>query len=1384
MANENELEDIEIKNELSILSYPQKQKPNYKNFLIVKNNFWHQGVHIDSASPVVAIYDAQIIAYRFIKNYKHRVFDIENTKFPENSLVNYFGRTKYEDFNKLFIKDEYGYYKLKKNASDSDKEKAYKLLNRLYSNSFILLEHKIKNCEDNSIVFYSLYNHLKPFARMTLEQKISLSFYFCKTEFKINKIPYSAYCKFFDINEQKNILLPSELPITNDSNTKKYIQWTVNNQKYEALIDSKYVRSNFKDGHSEIKRPGNDKTNNLTKKTDYKESKNVIILYNTPNKSDRLVKYWLSFSGYDTRPGLFDISISDLTSWLNDQNLEGLGVTYDNKKVYFYPTNKKEIHEAYNKINFEKFYRETTKPIEIFCSLEIGRNLKISLFNGRDYYYLKNKNNSNIYLEYSSNYIPLDKVYQVQNNTSKTVTSEFSLIPCETKVTIEKMYSVEFDGKEYHGRIDNKYIDTSNMKIKKAPNMYESSASNWTWKNDDILVYNSNDINNRIVIDKINQTNLIKLVNTRDLLNYKIKEDNLSQLDKGVNVKYKKYYNSLDKWINNELSGYIYFPWQISRIEKEIIDDKKKFVTDINNWLSTVEEEKTDIISKNFNSFTFILSKNISFSVDDKIHTAIQNDPYKRYDLKKDDIIGYTGYSIADEDDKTKNSNEDATSLHFEIFTSDNDFMSKYLTNKNPEQNKAPCYCKVNSECKVYQGEIFTICDSITSKLILQNQKENSKTSSFFSKPIKSLTENIIQPAIQYLAKNIFNIDINFSKPEEFSKYENICYVEVQKGFLTEGQYFSILKPIAKIIPMNDDEYFRKTEIEWNGDYYAAKDNFNGKEVQLYNINNEEIEGRKIKIYSCLRYIESDHKSKDEEDLANNKNIKIIGNGEFDILDENQKLLDGEKSQLRRPAFYLEKITSLDELIYIKTSDLSDIPYRDGKDSHRHYFFYNGQKLDKTKIVSKPTDTCWNTLEDAKVTYKEVTLTKDVTKKYEFCYEFMHEYTDLLNHKNPKQTWCKIKDKNTEYWVNKKDFNFNSKDGDKIGIVYYDKWNNFFNEINLNNYGKFKLDVDKKQQFINELKLNKLGITKIEEIPTNSSKIKNICFKQESEWTNNNDLTNEYIKLSEIQKKEITEYRKDLAILTDEVIAKVPKIKKENYFFNPISFLNHLDKVAGTDEFNPYIINGEFYHCRPRLNQNLGTDPEYYFKTNLGFATAITKPDGYKFLEQLKYTINGKEYFFATLNCPYKYSFAYNEYKNGVKQPHTGIDLPGFSDNFPNAPIISFINGTVWGIKWEKSYGNVLLIKDNHNFLYLLAHLEKINVIEDEKITPGKIVAFAGSTGSGGGNNPNNVHLHLEIFNINNQKKLNILGKENESLWNSSFDRWAARRNPLDNTEI
>lgn len=152
-------------------------------------------------------------------------------------------------------------------------------------------------------------------------------------------------------------------------------------------------------------------------------------------------------------------------------------------------------------------------------------------------------------------------------------------------------------------------------------------------------------------------------------------------------------------------------------------------------------------------------------------------------------------------------------------------------------------------------------------------------------------------------------------------------------------------------------------------------------------------------------------------------------------------------------------------------------------------------------------------------------------------YNPMHEYDSLSEKHKTLKTWCKIKsDTGAEYWVNKDDFDFKSKDGSNIGVVFYDKWDDFFEEIEPEKYGTYRCEKEKQDAFVNDYKLNELGINTVQDIPSNSKEIKKFYYNAESEWSDNQKITDEYVNLSPIQKSETTEYRKDqLSYYMDEI---------------------------------------------------------------------------------------------------------------------------------------------------------------------------------------------------------------------------------------------------------
>lgn len=219
------------------------------------------------------------------------------------------------------------------------------------------------------------------------------------------------------------------------------------------------------------------------------------------------------------------------------------------------------------------------------------------------------------------------------------------------------------------------------------------------------------------------------------------------------------------------------------------------------------------------------------------------------------------------------------------------------------------------------------------------------------------------------------------------------------------------------------------------------------------------------------------------------------------------------------------------------------------------------------------------------------------------------------------------------------------------------------------------------------------------------------------------------------------------------------------FFFCPPLFLEVLNNY-NQSEINPYYIKEkkENHKCKPRVAGG-EKDQEYEFKINIGFATAVpteyienqneddNNSNRYKFLKKLTSNINGKNYSFGTLNCPYDRSYAYGNMTDYSKRPHSGIDLPGILDqkNYL-APIFALINGRIWACTTGNgsiaesnpygSYGRMMIIKGDNDYLYILGHLSSFaNHKVGDYVAPGDIVAIAGNTGYSTA-----AHLHLEMI--------------------------------------
>lgn len=98
---------------------------------------------------------------------------------------------------------------------------------------------------------------------------------------------------------------------------------------------------------------------------------------------------------------------------------------------------------------------------------------------------------------------------------------------------------------------------------------------------------------------------------------------------------------------------------------------------------------------------------------------------------------------------------------------------------------------------------------------------------------------------------------------------------------------------------------------------------------------------------------------------------------------------------------------------------------------------------------------------------------------------------------------------------------------------------------------------------------------------------------------------------------------------------------------------------------------------------------------------------------------------------------------NGVMRPHRAIDIATPTGTVLKSPVF----GKVTRTGYDQRAGNFIEIKDLFNRLHLFAHLDSIQVAENESVYPSKKIGETGATG-----NTTGAHLHYSIENKAGEK--------------------------------
>lgn len=1123
-------------------------------FLIGNNGLWHNGLHTYTNEPIKSVYEGEVVAIRLRQWYEFEEYEkkpiYDDVKFTEELFLNEEIPLEMLE-TKYFTKDSDNNLMLRKNLSEEDKQLAYNILNAAYSNSFVLLKHKVHTLT-NDIVFYSLYNHLTPRLMLDAYQLNSMPWFL--TKIQLNKYQENGLVAFLDCDSRypccpnkttKTKAIDCETAYSNGDVI--FIKWNMNGNTYSCYIESKYLREDLYETKrlSKNNPDGNQflKTNDRNVEIKY----DLIPIFNSDNPANRNVvatidkKSMLSSITF-TNKDISDCLFQGFKEEKNpDYDLYPLRINYNKNEsgyVYF----SREIYSELNQ-NFKNL-------LKIQGSVFEQNTEPWTFFNGG----LTTTNYNTKTLTISSQ----SMLSEFRTTTIKVIdieTKDYKYIPAETKYilgTNDENNKYEFikciiNNENREGFVLKSYLDSKNMKIKRIKTPEDTNDSKYVKENNVTLIhkipiYTTDNRESRKIQGYAEKNTEFTLCNFNDFVNIVKAPTQIKA--KGIRV---KYYSS------GYHTGFIFF---------DIFKNRNYNVTEYKNEIERFLRSKNNNERNTYSFFDGLLSlkteKNTDFFPSEKYCGENENEIIcngEKYPdllenlvsldvptINKGTIIGYAGYKLTDDENQQdlnpyEMKNEDATSVHVEIFTPD----VKFMKFSGKEKTYSAKVIVKKEDCWGHNDNITTVTinkpftdddDSLLNSMVTGTVTNYISTvtksiKGLFS--IKKKTSDKLENLVNTIDDNLTNNSIEIK--DVYFKIDEKDFVE-----LVPGEKFFKIQKYGSIIRLESDQY-----IYYSYDGYDEQTNSHTVlteklNLQVYDINNKIVENKTVNLYPGYIY-----------PLAAKKDTKGI--------------------RLRRAKFYYEpKISS--NIYYISSSTLEKF-----EKIGDYSIVKSDNVLKSDELFFKPLTTKWKEGE------KQIPL---------------GEYTYLNNKCTDLQgvQWEQIQKDNTNWWIKSSDVSTQIDCKEKAEKIIYNDWNYFFTELkdkdktrcNVNNYESLltKIGVTDKDvsSFKNKIESiennpkNKAKVKKelkeecfIETIRNNKEKLYSIYYKDNSEWRGNNEYLTEIENSMELDKVE-TEILKNTMKKCAfwEEVAKKSKNSPlpQNYYFHPTAFLSHLSKVAQT----------------------------------------------------------------------------------------------------------------------------------------------------------------------------------------------------------------------------
>lgn len=1113
---------MKTKRKLNINKYELFEKPvnnfqysSSKLFLGCSDSFWHNGIHIKLNGDVIKnIYDGTIVACRFSSGFKTQDINFDKFKIYPEMLENFnLSPGNFFIYNFFELKD--GKYQLKEEFKSEKEENKIiqelikKEIGKGYSNSFVLIEHKTEKVvlENNTsrkiqYQFYTLYNHLRPLKYYTNKEKCDLFFYSADLEFT-NTFPYN-YVKGYYVLEnlrlqrQEFIKIPSETKISETD----YYKYTFNGKTENAYIDEKLVRKLT--SHYETRRPAftNSEKNdsNYLKPGEYRTITNEIFLFDNIKKIKRCVKSILTIKDK------IEINYDDFITYLKDTDENnGLKISSLNGYIFFSKTIKDTLKTCLTEYNSWDL-KNNPKP-NITYNIKNGFLLtgRYTPSGQKEYYYLQQN---------KSNYIPDVECHYIQAKKLKS-NSEYAIediyIPCELKIIETESPSTVFKKVEYYfnGSKQKCYISNDSFRkfqdhweTKRSLRPYESTntndISNYLPRKsndviDEILLFDTNDISKRLAIASVPKTTKFQISKTELDNLLKNLADNTS-----ANKFEKGIFVNYDTG-STKGSGYIYLPWGYdlsNENENQVASNFKKLKENVKNISENLNTWLNEFYQKeeiSFNEFKLKLNKDERIPENQIYSYKGSGESIK---LEKGDVLGYGGYAAVSPDEK-KDIYKIEDYIHFETFCTNTDFMN---FNKNRNDYKADFLIK--AETSVHKNNpiaetIIKPLEIVQINYNLNNSLDNlnNSTNSLLNFGKKLISNSLFKP------KFVQSIELS-------NETLDSCYLRVtNKVSLIESEIFIEMEYMGYIGKLEDDEYISKKSFiyTWKDPYYISNED---KTIKVFKKKGSTFEdtGKTINIYNTFKY---EWKSQ-------------IGDTYRQI------------HYYCIPASKKEKFYINEKTINEKMEQFSLIMDND------YYRLKKEKKILQTEIFEKPKNLIWS---------ESTEIVK--TGTYENTHE---EITDKQN-----KTWILGKEPNSSntIWINKDDIDDTIDTNKPVEEIIYDKWEDFFEEIKLSDFGKYRCEDNDK--LLAELNINKTNDEELKyTLNKNQELVSSLFFKNTSEWKQDSGLMDAYKKAWPYCDMDYLKQQRDDYCFWDNTSLSS---KANVTFFHPVKFIGLMDKI-------------------------------------------------------------------------------------------------------------------------------------------------------------------------------------------------------------------------------